>query len=121
MKVVINRCHGGFGLSAKATARLAELQGSTAPRVYDIWRTRHRKETGDTPGMRGCTCGMEWNPDIPRRIRTDRWTPAEHAIHDAIQVVEMVGAHVLLTDAVRLLGEAQEKVAQYVDGPTCPQ
>ncbi len=27
MKVVINRCFGGFGLSKKATKRLAELQG----------------------------------------------------------------------------------------------
>lgn len=27
MKIVINRCWGGFGLSAKATKRLAELEG----------------------------------------------------------------------------------------------
>ena len=27
MKIVINRCYGGFGLSARATKRLAELQG----------------------------------------------------------------------------------------------
>ena len=27
MKIVINRCWGGFGLSAKATKRLAELNG----------------------------------------------------------------------------------------------
>ena len=27
MKIVINKCYGGFGLSAKATKRMAELEG----------------------------------------------------------------------------------------------
>jgi hypothetical protein len=30
MKIVINRCYGGFGLSKKAIARLAELNGQKA-------------------------------------------------------------------------------------------
>lgn len=30
MKIVINKCYGGFSLSAKAIARLAELQGRKA-------------------------------------------------------------------------------------------
>lgn len=30
MKVIINTCFGGFGLSAKAVARIAELKGKTA-------------------------------------------------------------------------------------------
>jgi hypothetical protein len=30
MKVVVNRCYGGFSLSMKAVARLAELQGKKA-------------------------------------------------------------------------------------------
>ncbi len=30
MKLVINKCFGGFGLSPKAIARLAELRGKTA-------------------------------------------------------------------------------------------
>ena len=30
VKVVVNRCHGGFSLSKKAVARLAELRGKTA-------------------------------------------------------------------------------------------
>ena len=56
------------------------------------------------------------NDQIPRRNRIDLMTPAEKAIYDAIQVVEEAGAHELLTKAVVLLGEAQEAVADYVDG-----
>jgi hypothetical protein len=42
-------------------------------------------------------------------------TPAELAIRSAIDAVEVVGADVLLTDAVILLQQAREKVADYVD------
>jgi hypothetical protein len=55
------------------------------------------------------------NEAIPRRIDRTRMTPAERAITDAMQAVEIVGAHTLLTDAVILLGQAREKVADYVD------
>ncbi len=55
------------------------------------------------------------NNDIPRRICLDRMTPAEVAIHDAIQAVEAAGADPLLTDAVMLLLAAKDKVADYVD------
>ena len=53
---------------------------------------------------------------IPRRIRVDLMTPAELAIRHAMLAVENVGADVLLTDAVNLLQQAREKVADYVDG-----
>lgn len=53
--------------------------------------------------------------EIPRRIRLDKFTPAERAIWDAIQAVEVVGADPLLTEAVILLGKAKDKVADYVD------
>ncbi len=53
---------------------------------------------------------------IPRRARLDRMTPAERAIYDAMEAVEKVGADVRLTDAVNLLCEAREAVADYVDG-----
>jgi hypothetical protein len=42
-------------------------------------------------------------------------TPAELAIHHAVQAVEAAGADPLLTEAVILLGQAREKVADYVD------
>lgn len=54
--------------------------------------------------------------EIPRRVRIDRMTPAELAIRDAVIAVEKAGAHPLLTDAVVLLGQAQAKVADFVDG-----
>lgn len=53
--------------------------------------------------------------NIPRRIRLDLNTPAELAIRAAVDAVELVGAHPLLTEAVILLGQAREKVADYVD------
>ncbi len=53
--------------------------------------------------------------DIPRRCRLDLNTPAERAIYDAMQEVEKAGADVRLTDAVILLGEARDAVADFVD------
>lgn len=53
--------------------------------------------------------------DIPRRICIDKYTPAETAIRDAMRVVEEAGADPLLTAAVNLLDQAQNKVADYVD------
>lgn len=50
-----------------------------------------------------------------RRRRADLHTPAEKAIADAMQVVEGMAANEVLTDAVCLLQQAQEKVADYVD------
>jgi hypothetical protein len=43
------------------------------------------------------------------------WTPAEHAIYNALQEVEKMGADVLLTEAVTLLNNAQNKVAEYIE------
>jgi hypothetical protein len=59
---------------------------------------------------------MEPTKDLPRRIRMDLWTPAERAIHDALQEVEKAGAHPLLTKATMLLSDAQRAVADFVDG-----
>jgi hypothetical protein len=59
--------------------------------------------------------------DASRRIRIDLWTPAERAIHEAMQAVERLPADVRLTDAVILLGQAQAKVADYVDDIPCPR
>lgn len=52
---------------------------------------------------------------IPRRIRLDLMTPAETAITQAMYAVESAGADTLLTDAINLLSQAREKVADYVD------
>lgn len=52
---------------------------------------------------------------VPRRIRTDLQTPIEKAISDVIQLIEESGADVRLTDAQNLLGEARDKVSDYID------
>lgn len=52
---------------------------------------------------------------IPRRCRVDLYTPTEKAISDAMQAVEGLPADVRLTDAVILLAQAREKVADFVE------
>jgi hypothetical protein len=54
-------------------------------------------------------------PDWPRRASVPHMVPAELAIRDALVSVEKAGAHPLLTDAVNLLSQAREKVADFVD------
>ncbi len=54
--------------------------------------------------------------DIPRRIRVDQMTPAELAIREAKRVVEEAGCDVRLTNAIVLLSQAQDAVADFVDG-----
>lgn len=55
------------------------------------------------------------NNDIPRRIRIDLMTPEELAIYNMVGEVEKLGAHPLLTDCVVLLGDARQKLAEWVD------
>ena len=53
--------------------------------------------------------------EIPRRAYVDRMVTAEKAIMDAVNAVEQMPAHPLLTDAVVLLAQAKDKVSDYVD------
>lgn len=52
---------------------------------------------------------------IPRRSCIYLLTPAEKAVYDSVQAVEKVGADVRLTDAVVLLQQVREKLADYFD------
>jgi hypothetical protein len=52
---------------------------------------------------------------ISRRSCLYLLTPAEKSVYDAVQAVEAVGADVRLTDAVVLLQQAREKLADYFD------
>lgn len=54
---------------------------------------------------------------FPRRNRIDLFTPAELAIRACVFEVEKVGAHPLLTEAVILLQQAKDKVAEFVELP----
>jgi hypothetical protein len=56
------------------------------------------------------------NERTARRIDMTRWSPAEAAIQHAADIVEGMGAHPHLTDAVVLLSEARGAVAAFVDG-----
>lgn len=55
--------------------------------------------------------------DIPRRDRLDQNTRPELAIRAAVDAVESAGCDSLLTDAVNLLHQAREKVADFMDRP----
>lgn len=52
---------------------------------------------------------------FPRRNCIDKMTPLELDIRNLILRVEEMGCHTLLTEAITLLGQAQSKVADYVD------
>ncbi len=53
--------------------------------------------------------------ETPRRNRLDLSTPAELAIRNAVDEVEKIGADVRLTNAIILLDQARELVADFVD------
>ena len=53
--------------------------------------------------------------EIPRRSKLWKYTAEEAAIRSAILLVEEMGAHPLLTEAVILLGQAKDKVSDFVD------
>jgi hypothetical protein len=53
---------------------------------------------------------------IPRRIDVLRYTEAENAIRRAVQIVEGMRCDTRLTDAVVFLGQAKDRVADFVDG-----
>lgn len=52
---------------------------------------------------------------FPRRQRIDLLLPAEKAVYDAMQKVEELGADVRLTNAVILLGDVRNLVADYIE------
>ena len=58
---------------------------------------------------------MKMVDGVPRRIRVDLLSPAENAIRDAMAEVEKAGAHPRLTDAVILLQQARDAVADFMD------
>jgi len=57
---------------------------------------------------------------FPRRQCRNQMTPAELAIANAMEEVEMVGANPHLTDAIIALEKARDSVADYVDGVPHP-
>jgi hypothetical protein len=58
---------------------------------------------------------MQTIDGIPRRCRLDLLTPVELIIRSTIDAVEHLGADVRLTDAVVLLSQAGDKVADFIE------
>jgi hypothetical protein len=55
------------------------------------------------------------NNGHPRRNRVDLNTPVELKIREAVDMVEVLGCDVRLTDAVIKLAEARELVADWIE------
>ena len=53
---------------------------------------------------------------FPRRARLDLLHPIEIAIMGTVDNIEGLGADLLLTEAVLLLGRAREKIADWLEG-----
>lgn len=84
-----------------------ELHPQDADRLVEILDRIRYKPSG-SPALPA--------PDyVPRRCDINRYTPAEKAIREAMGAVEEMGADVLLTDAVVLLSQAKDRVADFVD------
>jgi len=108
MEIVINKCHGGFGLSAKAVARLAELQGK---RAYFFTPDRTIGKMFDSPPIpitveqaddkETAVLGMFYAFDIPTPPSHDEW--GKHAIETGRQLDR---SDPLLVQVVRELGGA---------------
>lgn len=53
--------------------------------------------------------------NIPRRICVEFMTTEEKELLEMVGKIEILGAHSLLTDVVILLGDARQKLADWVD------
>jgi hypothetical protein len=53
--------------------------------------------------------------NIPRRSNLDLNTAEEIAIRAIVHEIEKLGAHELLTETVVLLGQARDKLSDWVD------
>lgn len=90
------------------------------------WRCpicKHTMTEQESKNYKGCPTGLHLAKHepvcsltgFPRRNQLQLNTAAEMAIRNAISAVESVGAHPLLTDSVILLGEAKEKLSDFID------
>ncbi len=60
---------------------------------------------------------MEMVHGMPRRCRLECLTPIEKALQNITIQIEQEGAHPLLTDAVVLIEQARDKMADFVELP----
>ena len=83
-----------------------------AQRITDAdgWREDEALYLNPSAGI-GAAPSPEVVDGFPRRSRVYLFTAPERAIYDAVQAVEEAGAHPRLTDAVVLLAQARDAVA----------
>ena len=96
MKVVINACHGGFGLSEKAVMRYAELKGLTVyPEGTGLFTTYWLVPEGEREDQTNFhTWSMEEKLASNKRLAQQVWVAREIQRDDPtlVQVVEELGA-----------------------------
>lgn len=104
---------------------MVNLASKTPPNSERVvWAHRDIKATacpGDTlfRHLKSVDFAPPYLKDIPRRARLEQNSEAELAIRTAATAVAETGSDPLLTEAINLLGQAREKVADFVDG-VCP-
>lgn len=101
MKIVINKCYGGFGISLKAIERLAELQGKKAyhfKKNYSKDKIKYEKIENDENNT-FCTSFSVPNPnDFKEKELWDNYyltsNPEDRTDKLLIQVIEELGEEV---------------------------
>lgn len=97
--------------------RLDDYENAEARQKDYYLRLIREQALPDIQALLAMVVPMPPDDEVPRRCRMDRWYPAEKDIFDAKQTVESMGADPKLTEAVVLLGKAQECVADFIDQP----
>lgn len=90
------------------------MDNPAAPGEQSELATFPGSDVGSTPSRPPLQLSSDGRP---RRGNMLLWTPAEKAIYDTMQLVEDAGAHPFLTEAVTLLSQARDKVADFVELP----
>jgi hypothetical protein len=120
------------GAVAQITALLPDITYDRDDKLLAArsrWKSRALQEAAAFERIAGTDEGVPAPPTaddadangvIPRRINQSRFTRAEIAITHAIAVVDMVGCDTRLTNAVILLQQARDAVADFVDGVDKP-
>jgi hypothetical protein len=115
-------------------ALAAPSQGSYAGSLWAIMEylsaalAPAEKAGGEVSALSGARYGTDFS--FPRKTHTDtgvptrshlqHFSPAELAIFEATTAVEAVGGSVALTDAVNLLQQARDRVADHMEGVVDP-
>lgn len=121
MKAELAPCpHCGGKVAAKVRDGVPEVDCRTCHTTLVMWR--HDQSPAETWNRRhGFVIGPRGGQPpatvegFPRRSRIDLLEPLEKELYDVMQHVEEAGADPLLTDAVVLLAEARERVADWLE------